>query len=173
MSVVLRTPLVLESDEDLVRVSRENPGYVFEREADGDIRVSPTSTGGGAKSGEAFGQLRDYKNRVGGKAFDSNTGFAIGPKQRVYSPDAAWVSQGRIDALGPMRATTFWPLSPDVAIEVKSDSDRFADTVKKIRTFIARGTLYAVAIDPSTREVVELGIPPEGLVLNFDAIIDE
>jgi Uma2 family endonuclease len=173
MSVVLKTPLVLATDEDLARVSHDNPGYAFEREVDGTIRVSPTSTGGGAKSGEAYGQLRDYKKRVGGKAFDSNTGFAIGPKQRVYSPDAAWVSQARIDSLGPTRPSGFWPLSPDVAIEVKSESDRFTETVKKIRTFVERGTLYAVAIDPTTREVVELGMPPDGLLLDFDAIIDE
>jgi hypothetical protein len=36
----------------------------------------------------------------------------------------------------------------------------------------ARGSQYAVAINPETREVVPLGTPPEGLVLDFDAIID-
>jgi hypothetical protein len=34
------------------------------------------------------------------------------------------------------------------------------------------GTRYAVAIDPFTREVVERGEPPDGLSLDFDAIID-
>jgi hypothetical protein len=35
-----------------------------------------------------------------------------------------------------------------------------------------RGSHYAVAIDPTTREVVERGQAPSGLVLDFDAIID-
>jgi len=172
MAVALKTPLVLVTDEDLARVSRENPGYRFEREEDGTVVVSLTHTKGGAKSGEAYGQLRDYKKRVGGNAYDSNTGFAIGPGQAVKSPDASWVSQSRIDALSPAAAEGFWPISPDVVIEVKSDTDAFADTVAKIRRFRKRGTQYAVAIDPTTREVVELGRRPDGLELDFDAIID-
>jgi hypothetical protein len=108
----------------------------------------------------------------GGKAFDSNTGFAIGPQQRIFSPDASWVSQPRIDALTPAEGAGFWPLSPDVIIEVKSDTDAFDDTVTKIALFIERGSGYAVAIDPETREVVELGTITDGLGLDFDAIID-
>src|SRR5450755_4046956 len=160
MAVLLKTPLVIVNDDDLVRVSRDNPGYRFEREEDGTIIVSPTHTKGGAKSGEAFGQLRDYKKRVGGNAYDSNTGFVIGPLRRVYAPDASWVSQPRIDALTPAQAGGFWPLSPDVAIEVKSDTDEFRDVVAMIESYIQRGSSYAVAIDPTTREVVKRGVAP-------------
>jgi Uma2 family endonuclease len=172
MTIALKTPLVLETDEDLVRVSRDNPGYRFEREKDGTILVSPTHTKGGAKSLEAAVQLHAFAKQAGGKAFDSSTGFAIGPQQRVFSPDASWVSQARIDALTPAARAAFWPVSPDVIIEVKSDTDAFDDTVTKIALFIERGSRYAVAIDPETREVVELGTKPNGLVLDFDAIID-
>jgi Uma2 family endonuclease len=172
MAVLLKTRLVLVNDDDVVRVSRDNPGYRFEREEDGTIIVRPTHTKGGAKSGEAFGQLRDYKKRVGGNAYDSNTGFAIGPLRRVYGPDASWVSQPRVDALTSAQAAGFWPLSPDVAIEVKSDTDEFRDVIAKIESYIERGSSYAVAIDPTTREVVQRGFAPAGLVLDFDAIID-
>jgi Uma2 family endonuclease len=172
MTVRLKTPLVVVNDGDLVRVSRDNPGYRFEREQDGTIIVSPSHTKNGAKSGEASGQLRDYKKQVGGNAFASNSGFAIGPLQRVYAPNASWVSQPRIDALAPAQASGFWPLSPDVAIEVKSDTDEFADVVAKIESYIERGSSYAAAIDPTTREVVQRGTAPAGLLLDFDAIID-
>ena len=50
MAVLFETPLVIVNDDDLVRVSRDNPGYRFEREEDGTIIVSPTHTKGGAKS---------------------------------------------------------------------------------------------------------------------------
>jgi Uma2 family endonuclease len=136
---------MIATDGDLVRVSRDNPGYRFEREEDGTIVASPTNTKGGVKSLEAAGQLRDYKKRVGGKAFDSSTGAE---------------SDG------------FWPLSPDVVIEVKSGSDIFGETIAKIEMFVERGTNYAVAIDPSTREVVQRGTPPPELLLDFDAISD-
>jgi hypothetical protein len=81
-------PQTLVSDDDLMRASRKNPGYRFERETDGTIVVSPASTKGGEKSLEAAGQLSDYKQRVGGNACDSQTGFAIGPGKRVYAPEA-------------------------------------------------------------------------------------
>jgi Uma2 family endonuclease len=172
MPIHLKIPLVLTSDDALTNVSRDNPGYQIERDADGTLIVSPTHTKGGAKSAEALGQLRDYKKNVGGNIFDSNAGFAIGPGLRVYSPDASWVSQPRIDALSERAAAGFWPISPDVAIEVRSDTDMFANTVAKVDIFVARGSTYAVAIDPQTREVIERGTPPSGLQLNFDDIID-
>ena len=140
MAVSLNTPLVLVNDDDLDRTSRENPGYRFEREEDGTVIVSPTHTKGGAKSLEASGQLRDYNKRVGGNAYDTQTGFAIGPGKRVYSPDASWVSRARIDALSEKDAAGFWPLSPNVVIELNSDSDIFTQTVTKIRLFIERSS---------------------------------
>jgi len=172
MRVSLKTPLMLVDDADLVRTSRENPRYRFEREDDGAILVSPTHTNGGTKSLEAAAQLREYKLRVGGKAFDSSTGFAIGPDRRVYSPDASWVSADRIDALSAEAAAGFWPLSPDVAIEVCSDSDDLSELAAKIERYVERGSEYAIAIDPATRSVVERGRAPEGLVLDVAAIID-
>ena len=82
------------------------------------------------------------------------------------------MSQARIDALTKDQASGFWPISPDVTIEVKSDTDQFSDVVAKIERYLERGSSYAVAIDPTTREVVQRGVAPLGLILDFDAIID-
>ncbi|MBD5655924.1 MAG: Uma2 family endonuclease [Candidatus Eremiobacteraeota bacterium] len=172
MALAPKFPNIIESDEDLVLISLANPGYRFQRQENGTIIVSPTSTGGGAKSGEAYGQLRDFSKRHGGKAFDSNAGFAIGPHMRVFAPDGSWVSQARIDALTGTERSGFWPIGPDVVIEVKSKTDNFSQTVAKCSLFIERGSSYAVAIDPATREVVQLGVAPAELTLDFDAIID-
>jgi Uma2 family endonuclease len=72
--MLLRLPATV-SDDDLMRIGAENPGCRFERETDGSLIVSPTSTKGGAKSGAAFVQLYLYAKRIGGKAYDSSTGF--------------------------------------------------------------------------------------------------
>ncbi len=172
MAFMLKSPLVIETDADLVRVGRENAGYRFERDEDGTIIVSPTYSNGGAKSAEALGQLRDYAKVAKGKAFDSNTGFAIGPGVRVFCPAASWVSSERIASLTEEQRSKFWPISLDVTIEVRSQSDTFRETVDKLDLFVARGTEYAVAIDPFTREIVHRGTPPSDLLLDFDAIID-
>ena len=172
MSVSLKTPLVLVTDDDLVRVSKENPGYQFERERDGSVIVSPTSTNGAAKEGEAFAQLYAYAKKVGGKAFSSSAGFKLDGDVIVKSPDASWVSQARIETLTPEQRSGFWPLSPDVAIEVCSPCDSFATIVEKAAAYIESGSAYSVAIDPRTRRVEEFGAPPAGLTLDVDAIID-
>ena len=102
-------------------------------------------------------------------ARSAREGYAV----NLFGPDASWISQPRIDELTRLgKAEKYWPISPDIIIEVKSDSDEFTDTIAHAKHFRKRGTIYAVAIDPDTREVVELGTAPEGLTLDFDAIID-
>jgi Uma2 family endonuclease len=172
MAVSLKIPLIVVDDADLVRVSRENPGYQFEREEDGTLTVSPNFTRGGAQSGKAYAQLLAYAVKAGGKAFDSSAGFKIGRRGAIKSPDASWVSQPRIDALMAEELSGFWPLNPDVAVEVRSASDDFKDTVKKISFYFENGSRYAFAIDPETREVVKRGSSPAGLELDVAAIID-
>lgn len=163
---------MIETDDDLIRASAKNPGYRFEREADGSIRVTPATTNDGAKSAEAIFQLATYAKRYGGKAYDSNTGFAIGPGATVRSPDASWLSPQRIAGLDEDRKVGFWPICPDVVIEVCSSSDSFNETVAKTQRYIDRGAVYAVAIDPTTRTIREFGAPPPNLTLDFDAMID-
>jgi Uma2 family endonuclease len=172
MAVSLKLPLVVRDDADLVRVSEENPGYQFEREEDGTLTVSPNFSDGGAKSCKACRQLDTYADTAGGRAFDSSAGFKIGPLDAIKSPDAAWVSAARLAALSPSQRSGFWQTSPDVAIEIRSISDDFRETIAKIEFYIDNGTRYAVAIDPFAREVVERGVAPDGLSLDFEAIID-
>ena len=49
MPAIIDGPAVF-SDDDLLRLSRTNPGWQFERSDDGALLVSPTSTPGGAKN---------------------------------------------------------------------------------------------------------------------------
>jgi Uma2 family endonuclease len=77
---------------------------------------------------------------AGGEAFDSNAGFAIGSHRAIKSPDASWVSQSRIDSLNKIELAGFWPLSPDLAIEVRSVGGDFRDTVAKIESYVRHGS---------------------------------
>ncbi len=160
------------TDDDLIRIGNENPGYKVEREEDGTVTMSPTHARTSSETLEAGAQLRDYAKRVGGKAFGSDAGFAIGPGERLKCPGASWASPKTIASIPPEDLDRFWPVSPDVGIEVKSHTDNFADTVAKVEMYRERGSKYAVAVNPDTRDVQERGTPPDGLVLDFDAIID-
>lgn len=164
--------MAIEHVTDLIRASQMHPGHRFEREADGAVLVSPTSTNDGARSAEALYQLASYAKQYGGKAFDSSTGFAIGPGQTVRSPDASWISAERIDSLEAGQKAGFWPISPDVVIEVRSKTDDLAELLIKTRAYVERGTRYVVALDPQSRAAHEFGQRPNGLILDFDAIFD-
>jgi Uma2 family endonuclease len=167
--VAVISGVAIVSDTDLERISRENPGWQFERDDDGALRVSPTSTPGGAKSAEALFQLCLYAKRVGGKAFDSSTGFKT-PGGGVVCPDASWIRGDRVAQFAAIDG--YWAMMPDVVLEVASKTDTWENVKAKIDKYAADGAPFAVAIDPETREVYERGNPPEGLSLNYDAIVD-
>jgi Uma2 family endonuclease len=69
----------------------------------------------------------------------------------AYQPDASWLSAQRIASLDEKQKVGFWPICPDVAIEVCSSSDNFEAIVAKTQAYIDRGAIYAVAIHPKTR----------------------
>ena len=169
MIATLRIPV---NDDDLVRLSADNPGWQIERDASGAIVISPTSSDGGAASLEAAGQLRDWvRGGAGGRAFDSSAGFKM-PDGAVLSPDAAWISPESLRALADDRRGTFWQIAPDIVIEARSKTDAWARVKQKIREYARYGCAYALAIDPESRETFELGALPKTLTLDIAAICE-
>jgi Uma2 family endonuclease len=167
MTAIFAGPHVVVSDDDLRRLAETNPGWEFERGDDGALFVSPTSTPGGAKSGEAFAQLHAYAKRAGGKAYDAATGFKT-PRGGVVSPDASWVNA---DTVALHRDDDgFWQVMPDVVIEVASKTDSWAALKRKIEKYVGDGARYGIAIDPQTREIYELGSRPAELTIDVAAI---
>jgi Uma2 family endonuclease len=61
---------------------------------------------------------------------------------------------------------------PDVVIEVASKTDAWDDVKAKIDKYSTDGAAFAVAINPDTCDVYELGTAPDGLSLNYVAIIE-
>ena len=157
------------SDEDLMRMSEDNPGWRFERADDGALLVSPNATSGGAQSGEALVQLYAFAKVAGGKAYDASAGFKT-PGGGVVCPDAAWVTAERVAMYRDHKG--FWPIVPDVAIEVASPSDSWAALKRKIDRYVRDGATYAIAIDPESRDVYEGGKCPENLDLDIEAIVN-
>ena len=143
MAVSLKLPLVVVGDAASSAPPRRIPATSSSAK-NGTLTVSPTFTRGGGQSGRAYLQLQTYAWRVGGEAFDSNAGFQIGPRHAMKVPDASWVSKTRIATLTEGESAGFWPLSPDVAIEIKSASDDFRDTIGKNVVLHEARTRYAV-----------------------------
>jgi Uma2 family endonuclease len=141
------------SDEDLLALSRRNPGLKLERTAEGRLRVSPTGGESGRVSAEVLGQLYRWNEEKGlGVVFDAATGFRL-PDGSVFSPDAAFVKKERWLALSQEEREGFPPLAPDVVFEVRSRSDDPAELREKAGLYLKNGTALVVLVDPYGRWV--------------------
>lgn len=90
---------IAPADEDILSLSRENPGYQFERTASGALVVTPTGSESGRRTAELLVQIGGW-NRVHGTGvvFDSSTGFRL-LDGSLLSPDASWVRRERWETL--------------------------------------------------------------------------
>jgi Uma2 family endonuclease len=77
---------------------------------------------------------------------------APGEPRTSLVPDVAFVSRERLDELPPeLREKT--PLSPDIAVEIRSPDDRVDDVEWKMRAYLSMGGTLALDVLPDTHEV--------------------
>jgi Uma2 family endonuclease len=138
------------SDDDVLVLSQRNPGFQFERSAEGELIVTPASTTAGRRGAALILQLGRWAEQAGGVVFDSSTGFHL-PDGSLLSPDAAWMPDRRWAALTPEQQDSFAPLCPDAVFEIASKSDSLERLRAKMRAYLANGAHLAVLIDPGSK----------------------
>ena len=159
MALSLKLPAP-PSDEEIVEISKRNPGFKFERSAAGELLVTPAGGEAGWQELELCRQLGDWaRARGGGKAFSPSTGFRM-PDGALFLPDASWVRRDRWEALTAQERRGLVPLCPDAVFEMRSWTDELADLRTKMRSYLANGARLAVLIDPE-RYVVEIYAPDQ------------
>ncbi len=141
------------TDEEIRELSRQNPGYQFERSAKGELIVTPTGSESGRRSAELTYQLQAWNRQQGnGVVFDSSAGFRMADGA-LLSPDASWVRRERWDALSAEQREGFAPVCPDAVFEVRSPTDATSELRAKMRVYVANGAQVAVLVDPYGRSV--------------------
>jgi Uncharacterized protein conserved in cyanobacteria len=70
-----------------------------------------------------------------GVVLDSSTGFRL-PNAAIRSPDAAWISQARWQALTPVQRRGFIPLCPDFLMELCSPTDDRKELQAKMHEYL-------------------------------------
>ena len=89
-----------------------------------------------------------------GAVYAAETGFLIQQNpDTVRAHDVAFVTQARIDEVGPVDG--YWPGAPDIVAEVVSPNDRFSDTEQKALGWLKAGSKVVWVVDPAQAHVTE------------------
>ena len=87
-----------------------------------------------------------------GAVYAAETGFRLASDpDTVRAPDAAFVCQARLDAVGAVAG--YWPGAPDLVVEVVSPGDRYGEVAEKVADWLAAGTQMVVVVEPQQRTV--------------------
>ena len=132
-------PELRMNDDEYYEFCMANPDLRIERTAQGEIIiVPPVGLESSYRSGEAAAQLGQWAKRDGrGKAVGVSE-FIL-PTGAALSPDAAWVSNGRLSQLSKEQRRKFLPVCPEFIIEVMSPSDRLPAAKEKMEEWIRGG----------------------------------
>ena len=111
-------------------------------------RMSPAAYRHGAIVARLASRLGPFVEQNGlGETCGAETGFLLHRNpDTVRAPDAAFISTDTLALVGPV--TGFFPGAPDLAVEVRSPSDRDADLGSKIMGWLDAGSRAVLLIDP-------------------------
>lgn len=105
-----------------------------------------------------------------GTVYAAETGFKLTTDpDTVRAPDTAFISQKRLDEVGPVQG--YWPGAPDLAVEVVSPNDLYTEVSEKVAEWLKAGSSMVVVVNPRTQQVL-VHVPGDVNVLEGDATLD-
>ena len=153
----LRMPLPMSiSDEELIAINDENPGWRIERSDECVLEARMTASKLHTRTAaELSGQMYMWyrlNDRIG-VLCDSDGTYNLDDGQgtkRTWAPDVSWISQERYDARtsADRQGRGFWNLAPDFVIEVSSPDDSREDTHLRMAQWLRFGVRLAWSVDP-------------------------
>jgi Uma2 family endonuclease len=147
-------PLVNLTDDAFHQLCQANPEVKFERSAQGELVVM-SLTGGvsGNRNIKLSARLELWADTEGsGLAFDSSTMFRL-PNGAYRSPDTAWISFERWQALTPEEQERFPPICPDFVVELRSATDSLSSLQQKMQEYLDNGARLGWLINPQSQQV--------------------
>jgi Uma2 family endonuclease len=139
---------------DLIARSNEENRYELVR---GDLlMMSPASPVQGRYAGRLTAVLSAYvDDRDLGEVYTSEPGFELQPEPDVVvrAPDVAFVRKDQIPPAD--RQSGFWPIAPDLAVEIISPSETATSIQEKVQDYLAAGTRLVWLVFPMHKIVTE------------------
>jgi Uma2 family endonuclease len=147
-------PELRMNDDEFYEFCRTNADVRFERTSQGEIIIVPPAGGeSDYQSLEVAAELRNWAKRdARGKAFGASVGFIL-PSGAVYSPDASWVSNERLEQLTKEQRRKFLRLCPEFVVEVMSPRDRLTIVQDKMDDWMANGVQLGWVIDGDNQAI--------------------
>lgn len=152
--VINLRPIINLTDDEFYEFCQHNSDLRIERTATGALVVMPPT---GGESGHRNADLTTDVNLWNrqtelGVVFDSSTVFKL-PNGANRSPDVAWITNERWNALSVEQQKKFPPIAPDFVIELRSETDTLKDLQEKMREYMGNGVRLGWLIDPQIRQV--------------------
>lgn len=160
-SLTENTPLVLQikpalemTDEQFFALCQLNRDYRIERNIKGELIIMPpVGSETGNSNAKLTQQLGNWTDENGaGIDFDSSTGFKL-PNGADRSPDAAWMTLDKWNAIPAKKRKGFAPVCPDFVVEIRSPSDKLQPLKDKLQEYIDNGCQLGWLIDRKNRRV--------------------
>jgi|SRR5882724_5428947 len=108
-------------------------------------------------------------NKLG--AVYGEVGFLISSNpDTVRAPDAAFVRRERIEETGILKG--YRPGAPDLAVEVVSPNDTYAEVKAKAIEWLAAGTRMVIVFNPRKRNATVYRSQSDITILNEDDVLD-
>ena len=155
--------------EDLWTLPADDRSYELVR---GElVEMVPAGGTHGIVASEVGSILRNFvKAHDLGYCFAAETGFILArDPDIVRAPDAAYLSWDRVPDNPP---ASYWPVAPDLAVEVVSPNDRADDLQGRITDFLEHGTRLVWVIYPETQTAVVYYPDGRARLLSRDEALD-
>lgn len=149
----------------------DEDGYRLELSAGRLVREPPPGARHGVIVRNLFRALDTFvsDHELGEVVFE--TGFLLVERPpTVRGPDVAFISAERLPA-GPV-PEGFWPMAPDLAVEVVSPSNAAAEMQEKVLQYLETGTRLVWVVQPRTRTVETWAPGPEVRILREDEFLE-
>lgn len=130
------------------------------------IRLSPAGLPHGKIASRLNRWLGQFIEDHGlGETFIGEASFLLSTSpDTVRCPDFSFVSQTRLQALGPLER--IFPGAPDLAAEILSPNDRYPQVREKIVEYFSAGARIVMILDPRQESIAIHRSPTEQQVLS-------
>ena len=166
----MTTQVQLTTADELLRCPDD--GFRYELVKGELKKMAPAGNEHGMLALEFAAELRNFvKANKLGKVYAAETGFKLTTDpDTVRAPDAAFISQKRLDEVGPVQG--YWPGAPDLTVEVVSPNDLYTEVSDKVAEWLEAGSKMVVVVNPRRQQVFVHAPDTDVKVLGVDDTLD-